>query len=451
MRGCGALLSLASLCIPLSLSACSSGKLDLGGPTSTSEEPIGPNDVVGIVQSSEGSPAWAYVLSGGTLTQTDAQGRFILRNAPAHYDVLLVPNWNPGPTSPRAPASQPGGQSVSVWLGLTTRHPILFASGFPSSAPVAWGTGGLPFSSLNVTWPPPTVVDTQHLLLYEIPDLGTGGLNPSSDMATIAMPAQIWLQPGTSSADAKIASFTFTGPQGAPPANYLGYAATTLHFEVGSTTSWAPTYAPVESMTVTGSPKPDDPSQSQTFFESYLYAQLSDVGAWARVAPLAETLPPFSFVVPKVPGISWAIQFSAALAGGATTWAWARVGSDGTVPPTRIPAQPRPVSPPDGTTGFGTGSVLTWTGEGVCTVFVSSADQADRTSPALTIVTDQQTATIPDMTPLGVTLPSRVTYRWSETCSQSSAPRLGGDPVLLGDDPLASGGNSAFGPTFVTK
>jgi hypothetical protein len=135
------------------------------------------------------------------------------------------------------------------------------------------------------------------------------------------------------------------------------------------------------------------------------------------------------------------------------TWAWARIGADGSVPSVRIPPPPRTGSPPDGTTGFGVGSILTWTGEGVCTVTVLSAGNSDLPSPSISIVTDQQTATIPDTSALGIRFPPLVTYNWNVSCTETSEPPYGGDPVLLPNDQLASGGDSVAVParTVVTK
>jgi hypothetical protein len=435
-------LLLASLCVPVC--ACSPGKLDLGGPTSTYQAPIGPDDVVGIVQRQDGAPLTVNVLSGTTLTQTDANGRFVLRNAPARYDVSFA----------AAPGTPPGPEAF-VYLGLTTRHPTLTV---PTGHGPTWS--GPPTSSLKVTYPPPTAVETRHLLFLDLPvDVGTVNLDPFPTMNNVG-PYPIDMLPGASSADANVASLTFTGQDGVPPANYLGYATASVHLEAGATTSWTPTYAPVDSMTVTGSPTLEDPAQ--TLFQSYLYASLSkpgETGSWAAVSLDAPAQsPPYSFVVPKVPGISWAIQFNAygpggpGSSGGASTWAYALVGSDGTVSPVRIPAPPRTVSPPSGTTGFGFGAVLTWTGEGVCTATVFPADTL-QTFAWFLIVSNQETATIPDTTALGVTFPPLTTYAWGVSCAQSSLPPLGADPVLLPNDALASGGYSliAPAPTVITK
>jgi hypothetical protein len=438
MTGPRALLLLASLGV--SLSACSGKNLDLGGP-----EPSSPNDVRGIVQSPDGVPLTVNVMSGDARTTTDAQGRFVLRNLPPRYDVSLAapPQADAGP--------YPVGPFAIVYLGLTTRTPIL-------TVPRPAVTSGLPQAptSLNVTFPKPTSVDTRYLVFDSVPPYGT--MNPSPTPTTFQVPGPygIMLPPGASSIDALVASLTFAGPTATPPSNFLGYATAYLHFEANRATQWSPTFAPVDSMTVLASPTLEDPAQ--TLYEGYLAMRMSDMGVWAPIADPPVSSPPWSYVVPKAPGVTWAILFNAqkpapTYGGGAKSWAWARVGSDGTVEPVRIPAAPHAVSPPDATTGFGFGSVLTWTGAGVCTVDVQKDGNYPNPSAEFFIVSDQQTATIPDTTSLGVTFPRNTTYRWMLECAQSSEPPIGGDPVLLPNDPLASGGWNVDDnpPTVVTR
>jgi hypothetical protein len=47
---------------------------------------------------------------------------------------------------------------------------------------------------------------------------------------------------------------------------------------------------------------------------------------------------------------------------------------------------------------------------------------------------------MPDLSAIGVTLPSQVPYVWTVTCAQTDEPGIDGDPVLV---PIASVGMAA--------
>jgi hypothetical protein len=418
-------------CLCLSVPGCTT-KLDLGG--TSSEEALGPDDVVGVVLGRFDYPAASLqVQAGGTLTRTDAQGRFVVRNAPTRYDVALN----------RGNASHP---FVTQYIGLTTRRPILRLD-----------TGDTSSAAIQMAYPPPTVADTRHVDLGYHADIGTINLSPGP---LAGRPGPNWfpLPAGATSADVVVGSLTFLAAAESRPSAFLGYDQATLHLSSGAVATWTPAYRPVDAMSVTGSVAVEDPRQQA--YEAYLYVSLAPGGAWAGLnLDAVENQQPWSFLVPKIPGAAWAIEYHAydigraGSGGGAEAHGWALVGEDGTVPAVSLRPPPRPVAPADNATGFGVGSTLAWTGEGVCTVSLQTAGMGDQAilQPSFSFVTDQGTLTMPDTSAFGIALPALETYSWGVACTQSSKPPLAGDPVLLAEDPLASGGNMEIGHTFVTR
>jgi hypothetical protein len=362
------------------------------------------DDVLGTVV--DGSPAGLTVRVGTTTTTTDAWGRFVIRGAPAVYDVAMARN-----------------QGARAYFGLTSRRPLFYTTtrNGPRSSP------------LNITYPDPTVVNTQWVAFSDVAVLGSddnGGLGTPQSLQTTLY----WVgDNGGPTTKVTLTGVAFTAPPSAPPAHYLGYATASFEAQDGVPITWSPPKpTPMTERTVTGTATAD---ATQTIYEVYLLVRFSSEGGWAMVNRAgALTQPPYSFIVPNIPGASFAMEYSAydtgapGSVGGANSTMSVAIGADGSVPAVTVPAAPAITAPAQGATGFGVGSTIAWTGEGVCVV--SLTNYAIPGSPSIDLVSGTGSATLPDLSALGVSLPKLETYNMVLTCEKTSEP-WAGDPALL--------------------
>jgi hypothetical protein len=383
-------------------SGCGHIRADDGADAPAPAPALGPNDVMGMVVSGTGDPgpiAGARVLVAGTLTTTDLQGRFIVRNAPPTYDVIIgLANWG------------------DAYFGVTSRTPVL-TSQAPNISPSR--------ATISVSYPASTVVDAKRIgFIDRGPAYGTQEAPP-------AIPWVSWSQ-AFSQITTKFLLLEYTTDSFGTPTHYAGMALDTFTLENGGSRAWAPQYGPVSETKVTGSV---DTVPSQTLYEAYLTVSLSG-GAYAplnREVPLRQ--PPFTFVVPQIAGASFAAVYSAydtgkpGSAGGANSIVSVPIGADGTLPHAIVPEAPHPLSPADGATGFAPGTVFTWQGEGTCEVKLWGGNQGFQPS-SIRLVTRAGTVTMPDASTVGVTPLKLTTYGWIVTCwSPDTMP--GVDPVTV--------------------
>jgi hypothetical protein len=409
-------------------------RLDLGGPSDAGADP-GSNDVNGVVVSSQGLPVgYISILSGGSVVHADAQGRFVLRSAPPRYDVVIAmqpPPWT----------SDSSNSGIAIYQGLSTRDPVL-------TSPV--NAQGAVVASVVVTYPPEPA-GTWKKVFGSVAPFGScsgvpwGPVAQSSDKVSCAVPG------AATTSNATLAWLGFSVGHVTPDADltvqhYLAFDRTDLTFQPFETVPWTPRAIPIGEMTVTGSVTT---GPGQTVDEIDVGLRMSSTEGWSLLEmPTRE--PPWTALVPRIPGVSFAIWYSASdngqqgSIGGGGTSALVLVGDDGTVPPVALPPPPRLASPPDGTSGFGSApsaSTLSWQGQGMCHVYLGPVSTMTAL-PSFDIYTTESSFTMPDLSPLGTAIPDSTPYFWTVSCSQTSEPGIGGDPVLVPSYGLGTQGYS---------
>ncbi|WP_394845636.1 carboxypeptidase-like regulatory domain-containing protein [Pendulispora brunnea] len=367
-------------------------------PNPPDTSPPGPNDVVGIVQGRTGGPVVGVkVASGGFVTKSDSKGRFILRNVPPKYDVYCGID----------------GQG-DVYSGLTTRAPTIRlreASDYSYPAQIR--------IDYNPSPSPPEIIS-----FAVRDDIGTEslGIGPG-------YPAVFWPAPAPE-LTGQFFALEYERPaiRGGPPTHYTGLAFAPMRLRRGGQTVFQPTFSPVPStMTVTGVARP---APGTTIYETFLY--LSFGGSYGRVnSQYPGITMPAQFVVPEVPGASWAIEYSAYETGAPGSFGGAHssmivpISADGSVPEADVPAPAKMVLPARDATNFDVGSEIAWAnGQGTCQVAVSRKDTT------VYITTVESHIVMPDLAAVGVPFGRGERYFISVWCNKPASRTPDTDPVL---------------------
>lgn len=367
------------------------------------DPPPGPDDVVGVVRGRLGGPVPnAAIASGDAITKTDAWGRFVLRNMPPKYDLQCGIDGH-----------------GEVYYGLTTRTPTISSedNGWYNHAPIH-----LDYSEATSTY--------SRRLSFTVGDDGS----TENILAPSAPPDAVdttlyWAGP-TPALTGTFFSLEHDQPASGPPTRYLGYAFAPMHMLPSNqeATIFKPTYSPVTTTsTVTGVARP---APGMGTYNTYLLVHFGgqyDIVNWDYPSHAV----PAEFVVPEVPGASWALQYQAyegslGFEGGNSSIV-VPISADGSVPEVDIPVPPKIISPADGATDFGAGSEIAWEGgEGACTVTVFFRN----VSWAIALTTLTSRITMPDLSAVGVPIARRFRYSINVQCSQRANRAPDADPLL---------------------
>lgn len=125
----------------------------------------------------------------------------------------------------------------------------------------------------------------------------------------------------------------------------------------------------------------------------------------------APTDPTFSYATPAIAGAHMAVAVMAAAPSGEGSFAVRtdlQVDASGVI--LEVAPAPGLTSPPDGASGVDHDTTFTWSAPagGVTVVHFSGPSGA----PSFYLLTEETTASIPDLHDLGIALPSEATYRW---------------------------------------
>lgn len=368
------------------------------------EATVGPEDVMGTFSSRSGAPVIGMrVLIAGTATGSDACGRFVVRGVSAPYDLGVV--W-------------PGTQRTYAHLavGIETRRPTLRVGAYP--IPPTY------LADVRIDAPARTAVD-QRYMTFASDGSTTDFFLFQGEQKEV--PPQIPVLLGAAqSAPRDVALLSFTEDPMLPgvPSHYVGFARATLQL-TGATsgpplysppvpaTPWAPVLEPVSETTVTGDVKP---APGQTLYEAYSYLRLDPASEFGRVFTNGViNRAPFSATLPRIPGTTPAVYFSAyddgkpGSAGGAQSDALVPLSAEGKLPPVQL----RP-SPAISVTGsLHPGTQIAWTG-GDATCVVEIVEPPD--GPRLSIAVRGSSALVPDLSAIGHRFPKLTSHLVSVRC-----------------------------------
>ncbi|WP_394835099.1 hypothetical protein LVJ94_52235 [Pendulispora rubella] len=367
------------------------------------DPPPGPNDVVGVVQGRLGGPVpGATIASGDVIIKTDAWGRFVLRNLPPKYDLQCGID----------------GQG-EVYYGLTTRNPTIqsYANGWYNRAPI------------HLDYSEATSTNSRRRSFTVGDDGSTRNILAPSAPPDAVDTSLYWAGP-TPALTGRFFSLEHDTSTSGPPTRYLGYAFSPMRLLPSNreTTTFKPTYLPITTTsTVTGVARPP-PGVSG--YETYLLVHFGGQYDIVNLDHPSHAVPA-EFVVPEVPGASWALQYRVYGPGlgfeGASSSVIVPISTDGSVPDVDIPVAPKIISPADGAADFGVGSEIAWEGgEGACTVNVFFKG----VSWAISLTTLTSRFTMPDLSAVGVPIARRFQYTINVQCSQRANRPPDADPVL---------------------
>ena len=191
------------------------------------------------------------------------------------------------------------------------------------------------------------------------------------------------------------------------PVHYVGYDTTEVALANGVDVAWSASGKPSPFSEKVVSATVDVP-QGYTFRGTAfgVFDQFSAVGGWLTGGTAA---PDVSLTVPELPGASFFLSATADGDGGR---------SSATLPPVApgtqglhlaIDRAPVLSAPADGGT-LGVGSPVTWTSDGEGTPFVRILPIQDGSAPLYYLFGGDGSATLPDLSALGVALPHAVSY-----------------------------------------
>lgn len=346
--------------------------------------------VSGTVLDAHGAPLPdAPVLIDGIRTSTDAAGRFSVAHVAIPYDVSIVEEL----------ATHP---AAHVYLGMSDPAPTYRLSYVPGKFNKCMLTVTLP------TTPTPTLGVS---VLFEVPDgsprVSTGDF---SDDVNLQPPHQSFqLEWSAPTAQIRVHVFEIQrDPVTGAPVHYVGYDTTEVALANGVDVAWSASWKPSPFSEKVVSATVDVP-QGYTFRGTAIKAfdMSSPFDNWLAGSTAA---PDVSITVPELPGASFALSASADGDGGS---------SAATLPPVAPGTQglhlaidhaPILSAPADGGT-LDVGSPVTWTSDGEGAPFVSILSSDVVSAPSYYLFGGDGSATLPDLSALGVALPHAVSYQ----------------------------------------
>ncbi|HEX7664850.1 MAG TPA: hypothetical protein VF407_10075 [Polyangiaceae bacterium] len=410
------LLACSSASTPSSAPPPSAAAIVTAGEAPPIDPPAGPNDVVGSIYDTAGNRrVGATVLFDGKRIPTDAWGRFVVRDAPATYDVTI--------------AKSDGAVGTFGSMGATSRTPKIT---------VDWTQV---FGSLHTAYPAPSRPDAKVMTFVSAPN----GMSTTSGLAD-----DIWMRTRASTVaptPATVFAFEFLEPNtDNPPTQFLRWAKESIVLQPGPNT-WTPTFVPVtETRTLTPHPTTDS---GMTVYEGYYFARATGSGDdLTMLLPWMQLNAPASwaFPIPVVDGIDWSMRYHAfetgkpGSYGGGASYATEPIAADITAPDAFLPEAPVVTSPPADAT-FGSGTTIAWQGgREVCDVMLTPPSPFLSTDPKpIVLRTTARSVVVPDLAALGVEPPSGLTYTLIVQCS---------DPARTAPHGIVVPGNHDSDSTF---
>jgi hypothetical protein len=339
--------------------------------------------VSGSLQPITNSPV---VIAGLPATVTDASGAFTIPGVTTPYDITVVLSASklgityrgltrPDPTlvnflsSPPAPNSATVGGTVSGGGGYpqpaTRTSAVLLTSTETSGSGTPNATTGA--YSLTTTWSGATTITTVlHALQW--------------DRNAAGMPTA-FTGYGEKTGVTVTAGGTFAGQNVAMTAATGGTIAGTVTVPAGLTLS--------------------SKAMSLVFATKGTISLGSESGTGTS----------FSYVVPVVPGTTLSVTASASGATGSVSAQKSAIASGATDVALTLPSPPAPSLPVDAATGVTIATPFSWTPIN-STVYIVILN-GPATQPDYLVITSSPTATIPDLTALGLGLPKGIAYSWN--------------------------------------
>lgn len=378
----------------VTVTAVGGGNSDSATFTLTVERATVEGQVVNIAGIGVGS---VNVAIDGTTTTTDAEGNFTVTGVSTPYDVTLN-------------ATASGDQYVHAFRGLETFEPeLLPASGIAGSVTT--------FSS-NVTVTVPTTPPADHeaLVCAEGLDQEVFGCTTISAGNTSSTLNVSWFESSTTSV--RLHVLEFEQPSGDPPAAYDQYGTLSTTVSDGGT--------PTENLSYNGTV----PSSTTLNFSLNPPTgfSVSDLTVSSEVSntftmPLWNTLISSESQTVTVPNFNGSFDALAiAGAGGgsnATTVGWEPDLTAGSSTTVTFMTPPSILAPSDGATGVDESTTfeLNNVGSGAVTHLWQPAGTA--TSPVFAVTTMGPTATLPDGSPFGATLPPSTDFTWAAIATEA--------------------------------
>jgi hypothetical protein len=345
--------------------------------------------VSGTVLDAYGAPLpGAPVLIDGIRTSTDAAGRFSVGDVAIPYDVSIVEEL----------ATH---AAAHVYLGMSDPAPTYRLLYVPGSFSKCTLTVTLP------TTPTPTLDAS---VIFEVPDgsprVSTGDV---SDDVNLQPPHQSFqLEWPAPAAQIRVHAFEIQrDPATGAPVHYVGYDTTEVALANGVDVAWSVSWKPPPFSEKAVSATVDVP-QGYTFRGTafVVSGSSSAFGNWLEGSTAGLDA---SLMVPELPGASFALSAFADGDGGRSAASLPPVAPGTQGLHLAIDHAPILIAPADGGT-LDVGSPVTWTsdGEGVPFVQIVSSDVVS--APMVHLFGGDGSATLPDLSALGVALPHAVSY-----------------------------------------
>jgi hypothetical protein len=385
----------------------------------TVEIEIEPEDVSGTVVDQAGAPLpGAHVLVGDTVTITDQAGRFQASGVTLPYDVAIQTDQV---------------SSAFVFLGMSGPAATYRFGGVFAPGSVARG-------KVSVTLPTVDTGAIQAQVAVEVTDkLAWATVTP-----TMGQPGTFdvgWR--GAPSAHLRIHALRYqTAMVTGDPAHYIGYDTTDAVLDDGGDLSWSASWKPPPFADSTVSATVALPP-GYTLTQSTL--SVRPAGFVFGGATASATGPATSFVVPDLAGASFTIEADAT-DGFPESWSLVPALAAGTSgAPVQVDPAPTLTSPADGAS-FGVGSTMTWTaaGDGPTGIIV----QVGLAGPRYIMFADGGSATLPDLSPLGLALPPGASVQvqiFRDNVLRATWEGLTGVSMPTEDSKPSTGGMSSIG------
>jgi len=329
----------------------------------------------------------AVVIAGRPPATTDADGRFAVAGVQAPYDLTVM---------------HPAEDLAIAYLGLTVERPTLVQPG-----------GGLTVHhhatvdgtvSGGAGFPQPAGHRTS--VAFGSPD-ARASVNAAGATGAFSLTSLAWFGP-TTTAGALHALQWRVGPTDLPEA-YTGHGYRPLTLQAGSApyTGQDMALLPISSSSLSGTVAVP---AGVTLGQRALFVSFAE-GGFVPIVGETTSATSFTYVTPVIADATVGV---AALGGGAPTeFSWAmRAGllPGATSVDVQLPAVPQLVVPLAGTTGVGHATDFSWSSPAGGVVIVQF--EPDSVGPTISVVTTTGSASIPEVSGLGLALPATATYRW---------------------------------------
>jgi len=328
------------------------------------------------------------VIAGRPPATTDADGRFAVAGVETPYDLTV---------------KHPAEDLAIVYLGLTVERPTLVQPGggltvYHHATVEGTVSGGAGF---------PQPAGHRTSVAFGSPDARTS-VNAAGATGAFSLTSLAWFGP-TTTAGALHALQWRVGPTDLPEA-YTGHGYRPLTLHAGSAPYAGQDMAllPILSSSLSGTvavPAGVTPTQ-RALLVSF------PEGGFLPIAGETTSATSFTYVTPVVEGVGVS---AAALGYGASVAEMSWVVRAGLLPGATgvelpLPAVPQLLAPLAGTTGVGHATDFSWssTAGGVAVVQFLP----DTVGPNVSVVTTAGSASIPDLSGIGLALPASATYTW---------------------------------------